>query len=128
MRRRGGDILLGILCGGIGAWLAMTGLGNIISHTAGPDGARQLIAGLVFFFAGAWLFFQSTLGPGGEVLPVYGWIEYFMILPILAGLGLFFILEGRGSGEFKLVLIGLLPLVGALWYAIARFPARGGKP
>ena len=128
MRRRVGDILLGILCGGIGAWLAMTGLGNIISHAAGPDGARQLIAGLVFFFAGAWLFFQSTLGPGGEVLPVYSWIRYFMILPILAGVGLFFIVEGRGSGEFKLVLIGLLPLVGALWYAIARFPARGAKP
>ncbi len=51
-----------------------------------------------------------------------------MTLPILAGLGLFFILEIHGSGEFMKILIGLLPLVGALWYAIARFPAPGGKP
>jgi hypothetical protein len=55
-------------------------------------------------------------------------VTVFKILPILAGLGLFFTLEGRGSGEFMLLLIGLLPLLGAFWYAIARFLARGGKP
>ena len=124
MRERIEGILLGILFGAVGAWMAITGL----RLTTGSIAVVQGIAGVMFFFAGAWSFFRSTLGPGGENLPVYKWIEYFMILPILAGFALIFILAGRESGEFMLILIGLLPLLGALWYALAKFPGRRVKP
>ena len=72
--------------------------------------------------------FPEHFGAGGQNSPVYRWIEYFMILPILAGLGLIIILTGIESDEFMISLVGILPLVGALWYAIARFPGRGAKP
>lgn len=128
MRARIEGILLGILFGVLGAWMTMAGLGVIQSNITGFKGTAQVIAGLMFFCAGAWSFFRSTLGPGGQNSPVYRWIEYFMILPILAGLGLIIILAGIESDEFMVILVGILPLVGVLWYAIARFPGRGAKP
>lgn len=120
-------ILLGIIFGALGAWMALAGLGVIPSNIAGLKGSAQVIAGLMFFFAGAWSFFRSTLGPRGQDLPIYRWMEYFMILPILTGFGLIFILAGIESHEIMIVLLGILPLVGAFWYALARFPGRGVK-
>jgi hypothetical protein len=128
MRARIEGILLGVLFGALGAWMIMAGLGIVHPNVAELKGTGQVIAGLMFFFAGAWSFFRSTLGPGGQNLPVYRWIEYFMILPILAGLGALIILAGSESDEFMVILVGILPLAGALWYAIARFPGRGAKP
>jgi hypothetical protein len=128
MRARIEGILLGILFGVLGAWMIMAGLGIIHPNIAGLKGAGQVIAGLMFFFAGAWSFFRSTLGPGGQDLLIYRWIEYFMILPILAGLSALIILAGSESDEFMVILVGILPLVGALWYAIARFPGKAAKP
>jgi hypothetical protein len=128
MRARIEGILLGVLFGALGTWMIMAGLGIIHPNIAGLKGAGQVIAGLMFFFAGAWSFFRSTLGPGGQDLPIYRWIEYSMILPILTGLGLIIILAGIESDEFMISLVGLLPLAGVLWYAIARFPGRGAKP
>jgi cytochrome bd-type quinol oxidase subunit 2 len=128
MRVRIEGILLGILFGVLGAWMTMAGLGVIQSNTARFKGTAQVIAGTMFFCAGAWSFFRSTLGPGGQNSLIYHWIEYFMILPILAGLGLIIILAGLESDEFMISLVGILPLAGVLWYAIARFPGRGAKP
>jgi hypothetical protein len=92
------------------------------------QGPGQVVGGLMFFFAGVWSFFQSTLGPGGQDLPVYPWIQYFLVLPILAGFGIILFLAGMETGEFFISLLGILPLLGALWYALARFPGRRKKP
>jgi hypothetical protein len=128
MRARIEGILLGVLFGALGAWMILAGLGIIHPNIAGLKGAGQVIAGLMFFFAGAWSFFRSTLGSGGQNSPIYRWIEYSMILPILAGLGALIILAGSESDEFMVILVGILPWVGALWYAIARFPGKAAKP
>jgi cytochrome bd-type quinol oxidase subunit 2 len=120
-------MLLGILFGLLGAWMSLVGAGVLKTRLGGLAGPAQVVGGLMFFFAGAWSFFQSTLGPGGQNLPVYPWIQYFMILPILAGFGLIMFLSGAETGETSLFLLGILPLLGALWYAIAKFPGRRKK-
>ena len=50
-----------------------------------------------------------------------------MILPILAGFGLIMILAGMESGDLLIAFLGILPLLGAVWFAIAKFPARRKK-
>ena len=127
MRERTEGIFLGILFGLLGAWMSLEGLGLV--RTGIPDmmGAGQVIGGLMFFFAGAWSFFQSTLGPGGQKLPIYPWIQFFMVLPILAGFGLILIVAGMETGETLISILGILPLLGAVWFAIAKFPARQKK-
>ncbi len=86
-----------------------------------------MIVGLIFFFAGAWSFYRGALGPGGEGLPVSRWIEYGMMLPILAGFGILLIFSGSELDDILFVLIGIVCLSAALWYAIARFPGRRAK-
>jgi hypothetical protein len=76
---------------------------------------------------GAWSFFHGTLGPGGQDLPLYTWFQYFMVLPILAGLGFIFLWEGNESGEFMITLLGILPFLGIVWYAVAKFPGCRAK-
>lgn len=127
MRERTEGIILGILFGLLGAWISLEGLGLV--RTGIPDmvGPGQVVGGLMFFFAGAWSFFQSTLGPGGQDLPIYPWIQYFMILPILAGFGFILILAGVETGETLISILGILPLLGVLWFVIAKFPARAKK-
>jgi cytochrome bd-type quinol oxidase subunit 2 len=127
MRSRIQGMLLGILFGLLGAWMSLVGAGVLKTRLGGLEGPAQVVGGLMFFFAGAWSFFQSTLGPGGQDLPVYPWIQYFMILPILAGFGLIMFLSGAETGETSLFLLGILPLLGTLWYAIAKFPGRRKK-
>jgi hypothetical protein len=51
-----------------------------------------------------------------------------MILPILAALGIILLLAGFETGEIFISLVGILPLLGALWYALARFPGGRQKP
>ena len=128
MRERTEGILLGILFGALGAWMSLAGLGVIKTGILDMRGPAQVVAGLMFFFAGAWSFFQSTLGPTGQNLPVYPWIQYFLILPILAGFGFILLWAGIESGDLSIVLLGILPLLGALWFAIAKFPGRRKKP
>jgi len=50
-----------------------------------------------------------------------------MVLPILAGLGFIFLWEGNESGEFMITLLGILPFLGIVWYAVAKFPGRRAK-
>jgi len=127
MRARTEGILLGILFGLLGAWMSLEGLGLLRTGIPDMQGSAQVVGGLMFFFAGAWSFFQSTLGPGGQDLPIYTWIQFFMILPILAGFGLIMILAGMESGDLLIAFLGILPLLGAVWFAIAKFPARRKK-
>jgi hypothetical protein len=128
MRERIEGILLGILFGLLGAWMSLAGLGFLKTGIRDMQGPVQVVGGLMFFFAGAWSFFQSTLGPTGQNLPIYPWMEYFMILPILAGLGVILLLAGLEMGEIFISLLGILPFLGAIWYAIARFPGYRKKP
>jgi hypothetical protein len=65
MRKRSEDILLGILFGFLGGWMCLAGLGIIRTGIHGMQGPGQVVAGLMFFFAGAWSFFQGSLGPDG---------------------------------------------------------------
>ena len=74
MRARTEGILLGILFGLLGAWMSLEGLGLLRTGIPDMQGSAQVVGGLMFFFAGAWSFFQSTLGPGGQDLPIYPWI------------------------------------------------------
>jgi hypothetical protein len=127
MRERIEGIVLGILFGLLGAWMSLVGAGLLKTSLPGMQGPTQIVGGLMFFFAGAWSFFRSTLGPGGQNLPVYPWIQYFLILPILAGFGVSMLLAGRETGESFISLLGVLPLLGALWYAVAKFPGRRKK-
>ena len=128
MRERIEGIVLGVISGLLGAWMSLVGAGIFKNSLPGMQGPGQVVGGLMFFFAGAWSFFQSTLGPKGQDLPVYPWIQYFLILPILAGLGLILLLAGEEAGESFISLLGVLPLLGALWYAVAKFPGRRNKP
>jgi len=50
-----------------------------------------------------------------------------MVLPILAGLGFIFLWEGNESGKFMITLLGILPFLGIVWYAVAKFPGRRAK-
>jgi len=127
MRARTEGILLGILFGLLGAWMSLEGLGLLRTGITDMQGSAQVVGGLMFFFAGAWSFFQSTLGPGGQDLPIYPWIQFFTVLPILAGFGLIMILAGMESGDSLRAFLGILPLLGAVWFAIAKFPARRKK-
>ena len=127
MRARTEGILLGILFSLLGAWMSLEGLGLLRTGVPGMQGSAQVVGGLMFFFAGAWSFFQSTLGPGGQDLPIYPWIQFFMVLPILSGFGLIMILAGMESGDSLIAFLGILPLLGAAWFAIAKFPARRKK-
>jgi hypothetical protein len=128
MRERMEGILLGILFGLMGAGTTLVGLGLIKTGIPELQGPIQVVGGLMFFFAGAWSFFRSTLGPGGQDLPIYPWIQYFMILPILAGFGITMLLAGMEMGETFISILGILPLLGAAWYALARFPGRRKQP
>jgi hypothetical protein len=128
MRERIEGIVLGIIFGLLGAWMSLVGTGVLKTSLRDMQGPGQVVGGLMFFFAGVWSFFQSTLGPGGQDLPVYPWIQYFLVLPILAGFGIILFLAGMETGEFFISLLGILPLLGALWYALARFPGRRKKP
>jgi hypothetical protein len=128
MRERTENILLGLFFALLGAWTSLVGAGILKTNLQDMQGPGQVVAGLMFFFAGAWSFFRGTLGPGGQNLPVYPWIEYFLILPILAGFGLILLLSGTDMGESFISLLGILPLMGALWYAVAKFPGRRKKP
>jgi hypothetical protein len=128
MRERIEGILLGILFGLLGAGMTLVGLGLIKTGIRELQGPGQVVGGLMFFFAGAWSFFQSTLGPGGQDLPVYPWIQYVLIMPILAGFGVILLLAGMEMGETFIALLGILPLLGAAWYALVKFPGRQKKP
>jgi hypothetical protein len=127
MRERYENILLGIVFGLLGAWMSLVGAGLLKTGLADMQGPGQVVGGLMFFFAGAWSFFRGTLGPGGQDLPVYPWIEYFLVLPILAGFGFILLVAGTETGEFFISILGILPLLGAVWYAIAKFPGRRKK-
>ena len=69
MRARTEGILLGILFGLLGAWMSLEGLGLLRTGIPDMQGSAQVVGGLMFFFAGAWSFFQSTLGPAGRTCP-----------------------------------------------------------
>ena len=127
MHERTESILLGILFGLLGAWMSLMGAGILKTGLSDIQGPGQVVAGLMFFFAGAWSFFRGTLGPSGQDLPVYPWIKYILILPILAGFGFILLLAGMETGEFFISLFGILPLLGAIWYAIGKFPGRRNK-
>jgi len=124
MRERIEGIALGVIFGILGTWMGLAGAGILKTSLSGMQGPIQVMGGLMFFFAGAWSFFRSTLGPGGQNLPVYPWIQYFMILPILVGFGVSMLLAGRETGESFISILGVLPLLGSLWVAIAKFPGR----
>jgi cytochrome bd-type quinol oxidase subunit 2 len=128
MRERIESIVLGILSGLLGAWICLDGVGLFRTGLHGLQGPIQVVGGLIFFFAGSWMFFKGTQGPAARNLPIYPWIRYLMILPILAGLGFFLFFSGIDDGEISTILLGIVPLLGALWYAIARFPSRRKKP
>ena len=128
MRKRTESILLGILFGLLGVWMSLVGAGFLKTSLRDMQGPAQVVGGLMFFFAGAWSFFRGTLGPGGQYLLVYPWIEYFLVLPILAGFGFILLLAGMEAGETLISILGILPLLGAFWYAIAKFPGRRNKP
>jgi cytochrome bd-type quinol oxidase subunit 2 len=127
MRARIDSILIGILIGALGVWQVLAGLGVIHMNISEWKGPAQVVAGLMFIFGGAWSFFHGTLGPGGQDLPLYPWIQYFMVLPILAGLVFIFLWEGNESGEFMITLLGILTFLGIVWYAVAKFPGRRAK-
>jgi hypothetical protein len=128
MRERIEGIVLGVIFGLLGAWMSLVGAGIFKTSLPGMQGPGQVVGGLMFFFAGAWSFFQSTLGFGGQNLTIYRWIQFLMVLPILAGLGIFLLISGMEAGEISATLLGILPLLGALWYALARFPGNRKKP
>jgi len=75
MRARIDSILTGVLIGALGAWQVLAGLGVIHEDANEWKGSPQVAAGLMFVFGGAWSFFHGTLGPGGQDLPLYPWIQ-----------------------------------------------------
>lgn len=117
-------IIIGILLGALGVWRVLTGMNLIRTNLINQASPSQVMAGLVFFFGGALSFFDGTLATGGQGLTLYPWIQYFMILPILAGLGFILVWEGVKSNELMVILVGILPLLGAAWYAVAKFPGH----
>jgi hypothetical protein len=127
MRERTENLLLGILFGLLGAWMSLVGAGLLKTSLPAMQGPIQVASGLLFFFAGAWSFFRGSLGPGGQDLPVFPWIQYFLVLPILADFGIIMVLAGTEAGETMLTLLGVLPLLGAAWFAIAKFPGRRSR-
>ena len=70
MRERIEGILLGILFGALGAWMALAGLGIGKANIIGLKGPDQIVAGLMFFFAGAWSFFSGGGGQGAAAVSV----------------------------------------------------------
>jgi len=60
-------------------------------------------------------------------LPLYPWIQYFIVLSILAGLGFILLWEGNESGEFMIILLRILTYLGIVWYAVATFPDRRAR-
>ncbi len=72
-------------------------------------------AGLVFFLAGMMIIFQGIAGPGAEQIKLYKWLQYFLVLGILASFAAIFIWVGLGAGEREFessVSIGPLAIIG----------------
>ena len=71
--------------------------------------------GFLFFLAGTMIIFQGIAGPGADQITIYKWVQYFLVLGMLASFAAIFIWVGLGSGEREFqssVSIGPLGIIG----------------
>jgi hypothetical protein len=118
------SILLGLLLGAMGTFSCMAGLGQPDIGLQGMQGVGPIVSGVMFFFAGALSFYRGVLGPSAKGLPIYVWVNYLFILPILAGFAFTMLVSGLESDMPLIALSSVLPLGATVWYAVAKFPGR----
>jgi len=108
---------MGFLSAAMGAFFMLAGADVIHLN---PDDVHAPLwviaaAGLVFFLAGMMIIFQGIAGPGAEQIMLYKWLQYFLVLGILASFAAIFIWVGLGTGEREFessVSIGPLAIIG----------------
>ncbi|MBL7161656.1 MAG: hypothetical protein ISS57_03545 [Anaerolineales bacterium] len=93
--------LMGFISAGIGSFFMLAGADVIHLN---PDDVHAPLwviggAGLMFFLAGMMIIVQGIAGPGAEQVALYKWLQYFMVLGMLASFAAIFIWVGLGPGE-----------------------------
>jgi hypothetical protein len=121
-------ILVSILIGAMGAWMVFGGL-----HIGRPGAFQAVdwkgtVAGMFIFLVGTWTFIRTTVKPAEEGLPVYRWGEYFIMIAVLAMIGLFSVVTGAGARNWDAITMGIFVLASTLWAAIRKFPGRRSQP
>lgn len=93
--------LMGFISAAMGAFFMLAGADVI---NLNPDDVHAPLwvigaAGLVFFLAGMMIIFQGIAGPGADQITLYKWLQYFLVLGMLASFAAIFIWVGLGPGE-----------------------------
>jgi hypothetical protein len=124
MKYRLKDTLLAILFALIGIALVLLGLGIIKTSLFLQNQVPMVASGIMFFCAGTLVFFRATIGPVAENLPIYPWIQYLLILPILLGFGSILFWAGIVASNFFVIFLGVITTAAVIWFAISRWPGK----
>ena len=86
---------------GMGSFIMLTAFDIIPSPPINPENPRILIAaaGLVFFLAGLLTLMGSIFSPEELRLPVLLWIQFLLVLAVMATFSGLFVWTGFGPGE-----------------------------
>jgi len=101
----------------MGAFFMLAGADIIHLDPEGVHAPLWVIgaAGSVFFLAGMLIIFQGIAGPGAEQITLYKWLQYFLVLGMMASFAAIFIWVGLGPGEREFqssVSLGPLGIIG----------------
>jgi len=124
MKYRLKDSLLAILFALIGVALVVLGLGIIKNNLFLQNQVPMVASGIMFFCVGTLVFFRATIGPAAENLPIYPWIQYFLILPILLGIGFIFFWAGIVADNFFVIFLGVVTSAAVILFALSRWPGK----
>ena len=118
------DIILAILFAVIGTALVVSGLGYVKTSLSLENQPLMVTCGLMFFFAGALVFYRSISGLAARRLPTKPWVEYFLFLPVMLGFGFIFFWAGIVSGSLFIIFLGLVTTAVMIWIGVSRWPGK----
>lgn len=139
-------LVMALFALGMGSFIMLSALDIIPSPPLDPENPRLLVAaaGMVFFLAGILALMGSIFSPAELRLPVMLWIQFLLILTVMAVFSGLFLWTGFGPGERTFQTstsigpisthgqgnetvgrilfggFGLLCGLGTLWYAVAQ--------
>jgi hypothetical protein len=93
--------LMGLIFSSFGGFFMLAGVGVVHLNPEDVHAPLWVIgaSGLLFFLAGMMIIFQGIAGPGAEQITLYKWMQYLMVLGMLASFAAIFIWVGLGPGE-----------------------------
>jgi hypothetical protein len=94
-------LVMAIIALGMGSFIMLSALDIIPSPPLDPENPRILVAaaGMVFFLAGILALMGSIFSPEELRLPVMQWIQFLLILAVMAVFSGLFLWTGFGPGE-----------------------------